>query len=383
MKIKLHRTLLKKGTDCSVPSRNFVTSRTSLGVDRAVCPLFQQSLRTRAQKGGALLTVLWVSAALAAIALSVSTSIRAETDRAGTAADGLRASYLATGSVHRAVQWLLWGTGSDRFFDRHRYSNQPRLFFSYPSGDVVVEMMPEAAKLNINTASPEDLLRLVTSVSGDPQRAAQVTAGILAWRGGGGGGASGADLFSPATGPTFQPRGASFEEIEELLLVPGMTPELYYGNYVAEGDRLSPRGGLRDSLSVWGSPGPFDANAVSPALLETLGASPGAIAQMMQHRAQAPFHNLGDVAALGIPTGRLEIDGDHLIWNIRATARLRRPDGQPSEVVRSASAIATLILPSWRRPSDPVRLRVLRFYEDAWSEFAAVPPAPATGALLP
>ena len=98
-------------------------------------------------------------------------SIRAETDRAGTAADGLRATYLATGSVDRAVQWLLWGTGSDRFFDRHHYSDKPRLYFSYPSGDVVVEMMPEAAKLDINQASGEDLLRLVTAVSGDPQRA--------------------------------------------------------------------------------------------------------------------------------------------------------------------------------------------------------------------
>ena len=33
------------------------------------------------ERGGALLTVLWVSAALAAIAFSVSMSIRAETDR--------------------------------------------------------------------------------------------------------------------------------------------------------------------------------------------------------------------------------------------------------------------------------------------------------------
>jgi len=323
--------------------------------------------------------VLWVSAALAAIALSVSTSIRAEADRAGAAADGLRASYLATGSVNRAVQWLLWGTGSDKFFDRHRYSDKPRLYFSYPSGDVVVEMMPEAAKLDINTASGDDLQRLVTVVSGDPQRAAQVTSGILNWRGGG---PSAFTSLFPASGPTFPPRGASFEEIEELLLVQGMTPELYYGNYVAEGDRLSPRGGLRDSLSVWGSPGPFDANAVSPALLEALGASPGAIAQMMQRRVQGPFHNLEEVAAFGIPTNRLQINGEHLIWNIRATARLRKPDGAPSEVVRSSSAIAALILPSWRRPNDPVRLRVLRFYEDAWSDFAAAP-VPATGVALP
>jgi len=332
------------------------------------------------QAGSALLTVLWVSAALAAIALSVSTSIRAETDRAGTAADGLRAMYLATGSVDRATQWLLWGTGSDQFFDRHQYSEKPRLYFSYPSGDVVVEMTPEAAKLNINQASGEDLVRLVTALTGDPQRAALVSSGIMAWRGGG---AAVSGSLSQATGPTFQPRGASFEEIEELLLVPGITPELYYGNYVPEGDRLSPRGGLRESLSVWGSNGPFDANAVSPALLETLGAAPAAIAQMMQRRAQAPFRNLAEVAALSVPIDRLEVNGEHLIWNIRATARLRRPDGSPSEVVRSASAVAKLVLPPRNRLRDPVQLRVLRFYEDAWSEFAAATPAPYSGAKLP
>src|SRR6185503_6687854 len=98
------------------------------------------------EQGGALLTVLWVSAALAAIAFSVSISIRAETDRAATAADGLRAAYLASGSVERAVQWLLWGTADGKYFNYQRYSDKPRLNFSYSSGDVVVEMMPESAK---------------------------------------------------------------------------------------------------------------------------------------------------------------------------------------------------------------------------------------------
>jgi general secretion pathway protein K len=332
--------------------------------------------RRTSEKGGALLTVLWVSAALAAIAFSVSMSIRAETDRAGTAADGLRAMYLATGSVDRASQWLLWGTGSDRFFDRMHYSDKPRLSFSYPSGDVVVEMMPEAAKLDLNHVSGDDLVRLITVVSGDPQRA-QVIAGAIQ-----GGGSPASDPLFQAPGPTLRPPGASFEEIEELLLVRGMTPELFYGNYVADAEgRLSPRGGLRDSLSVWGSPGPFDANAVSPALLEALGAAPGAIAQLVQWRSRQPFHNLGEVAALGIPTDRLVVNGEHLIWNIRATARLRRPDGSPSDVVRSASAIVKLILPPRNRPFNPQRLRVIRFYEDAWSEFAAVPPGPAAGVL--
>ena len=144
------------------------------------------------EKGGALLTVLWVSAALAAIAFSVSISIRAETDRAGTAADGLRASYLAQGSVERAVQWLLWGTADSKYFNYQRYSEKPRLNFSYPSGDVVVEMMPESAKFDVNHVSGDDLFRLVTALTSDPQRARQVVGAIQ-----GGASAAPASLFQP------------------------------------------------------------------------------------------------------------------------------------------------------------------------------------------
>src|SRR4051794_5584690 len=61
------------------------------------------------QKGSALLAVLWMSAALAAIAFSLAATIRTETSRATTDADGLRARYLATGSVERGVQWMIWG----------------------------------------------------------------------------------------------------------------------------------------------------------------------------------------------------------------------------------------------------------------------------------
>src|ERR1019366_537089 len=61
------------------------------------------------ERGSALLTVLWLSAALAAIAFSVSSSVRAETDRVEAASNGLRAWYLATGAVERGIQWMAWG----------------------------------------------------------------------------------------------------------------------------------------------------------------------------------------------------------------------------------------------------------------------------------
>ena len=329
-----------------------------------------------------------MSAALAAIAFSVSTSVRAETERVGAASEGLRAWYLATGSVDRAVQWMLWGPGprnpdgSVRFWE----PTKPRLYMSYPGGDVVVEMIPESSKLNINYASEDDLTRLVTVISGNPELAHEIAAAILDWRGpalgqgipGGQGayaGSSGSpfDAYYLSLGPTFRARHASFQEIEELLLVRGMTPELFYGNYVADAEgRLYPRGGLRDCLSPWGSTaGPFDVNTASPALLEAVVGLPlPAIQALVSRRVAQPFRNLKEVADLGIPTARLGLGG-RTTWTLRATARLRRPDGTPSDVVRSASAVVKVIAPTRQRPT--LQIPVLRFYEDAWSEFAVAP----------
>src|ERR1051325_6265588 len=104
---------------------------------RLVRAVFQR-LSRRSQE--AQLAVLWLSAALAAIAFSVATTVRAETDRVSTAADGLRAWYLGAGSVERGIQWMCWGPdfrnpdGSARFWE----PNKPRSYLSSPSGEARV-----------------------------------------------------------------------------------------------------------------------------------------------------------------------------------------------------------------------------------------------------
>ncbi len=324
------------------------------------------------ERGGALLIVLWLSAALAAIALSVSTTVRTETEHTSTVADGLRAHYLATGSLDRAVQWMLWGggprnpDGTARFWDRQK----PRMNMSYPSGDVVVEMISETAKLNVNKATEAELIAVVTALTGNPGQARDVAAAILDWRSPVQG-ASSFDSYYLALGPTFRPQHTSLEEIEELLSVRGVTPELFYGNYVSDGQgRLYARGGLRDCLSVWGTLGALDVNGASPAVLEAIGMTPPNAATLVQRRAMKPFENIGEVQALGIPTTRLRVGGNTM-WTMRATARLRRPDGTPSETVRSAAAVVKY----WDDPQyHPSSVQVVRYYGDAWSEFAVAPP---------
>src|SRR6266403_1887189 len=72
-------------------------------------PAIAVGARSARRRGSALLAVLWLSAGLAAIALSVSSNVRSETDRVSTSGDGLRASYLAAGAVERGILWVQWG----------------------------------------------------------------------------------------------------------------------------------------------------------------------------------------------------------------------------------------------------------------------------------
>jgi general secretion pathway protein K len=333
-------------------------------------------------RGSALLAVLWLAAALAAIAFAVSSTVRSETGRAAGSADGLRAYYLASGSVERGIQWMLWGwtgynqtnpDGTPRFWTQ----NYPRMIMHYPSGDAVVELIPETAKLNINTASADELFRVAATVSGDPARARAIAEAIIDWRSPG---ASSPDSFNLSMGPTFGPRHASFEEIEELLLVQGMTPELFYGNFTSDSEgRLFARGGLRDCLSVWGSHGPYDVNTASPALMEAIGVSPAAVAQILALRTVRPFRNLGEVQGAGIAAPGLTVGGN-LMWTLRATARLRLPNGAPSDVVRTSAATLKLLD---RKQYAQMPLHVLRYYDDAWSELAVAPPGPSAPGAVP
>ena len=70
--------------------------------------------RFKQNRGGALLAVLWLSAALSAIAFSVASSVRAETERASTLSESIRAGYLASGAVEGAILKIQGARNSSR-----------------------------------------------------------------------------------------------------------------------------------------------------------------------------------------------------------------------------------------------------------------------------
>lgn len=116
-------------------------------------------------KGSALLAVLWLVAGLSAIAFSLATTVRGEADRTSTAVDGIRSYYLAAGAIQRAILYMQWNPvqlpdGRPRYFA----PGTAALDFQFASGIAHVEIIPEAAKMNINQALPEDLYRVLTNL---------------------------------------------------------------------------------------------------------------------------------------------------------------------------------------------------------------------------
>jgi general secretion pathway protein K len=234
-----------------------------------------------------------------------------------------------------------------------------------------VEIVPEAAKLDVNFAPPEQLYRLLVALGQNPSQAGAVAGAIVARRSPPGSGSPG------NAGPSFPGGPASFQEIEDLLLVPGVTPEIFYGTYVsadAEGEvplttfapglRLIPRPGLEDCLSVFGSRGAVDINTAQPAVLAAVGVPAGAIQAIVARRrvsaitaSQLPLF----LESIGIATAPLRIGGNS-IYTIRATARLRLPNGQVSDLRRTVAAQVKYMPPGYDAP-----IHVLRWYDTAWS----------------
>lgn len=325
-------------------------------------------MRTRtSQRGGALLTVLWLVAALSAIAFSVATTVRTETERTSTHIEQVKAYYLATGALDRALLWMNWGPGPRRpdgsptFYE----PGMAVLNMAFPSGIASVEIIPESSRLNVNRATAEELGRLFIAMGLPPERAQTLVESILDWRTARPGGAP-LDEFYLALGPTFRPRHASFEQIEELLYVRGVTPDLFHGTWVRDaGGVLTRLPGLKDCLTVYGINDAYDINTTAVPLLIAIGVPPDVAAAVAQRRAVQPFRapELAQIRASAGPAGgRLRLGGN-AVYTLRATATLRtQPPAVVSDMRRSAAMVVKF---NNDLKEDPTPYWILRWYDNA------------------
>lgn len=321
----------------------------------------------RAQRGSALLTVLWLTAALSAIAFSVATSVRGETERASTHGDQTRAYFLAVGAVERALLWMQWGPGHRLPDGRPRYwaPGISVLPMAFPGGAAIVEIIPESARMNVNRATPEELMRLLAAMGVEGEQARVVAGGILEWR------ATRPDSALPPLsgegGPTFRPRGASIEQIEELLCIRGVTPDLFHGTWVRNANGvLVRRPGLKDCLTVYALNDGYDINTTPVPAMIAIGIPPDVAMAIAERRAQRVFVSQEELTpiqtAAGPAGGRLRIGGNS-VYTLRATATPRQTGGEGLVDVRRS--VAMVVKFNANQKDDPTPYWILRWHDNA------------------
>jgi general secretion pathway protein K len=277
---------------------------------RDACRDACRGARRNLRRGSALLAVLWLSLALSAIAFALSRTVRTEFDRTALNVESTRAYFLAQAGIEAAALRI----GAQGRFENAFQPGMRFLRFGFPAGQVEVEIGGEDGKLSLRSASPEALARLFMACRIDPAQAAALAAQIVEARTGrNSGGLS-----------TFQSSGASYRQLEELLLVPGMTPEILYGTYRDDRGGLVRVGGLRPHLTFEAG-GSVNVNYASRQILQAAGLPDPMIETIEQIRRGRPLL-LGDPGMEGLRTPgaviQLGLGGRPTAYTLQATARL-------------------------------------------------------------
>jgi general secretion pathway protein K len=263
------------------------------------------------------LAVLWFSAALSAIAFALSMTVRTELDRAALNVDSTRAYFLAQGAIEIAMKRMQERVPQNNptalgFLPGQRFMRIP-----FPHAVVEVEIIGDSGKLNVNSAPPQALAHLLAASGLDPSAAVGIAARIVEFRRGP---TQAANSEAPSS---FSNARTSLKELEELLMVPGVTPDLLYGTYRRNpAGQLVRLGGLYHYLTLRGSAS-IDANYAPVEVLRAAGLAPGDINRIVSIRAQRPL-TADDIRGLtaqneGFSVG---VRGSTTHYTVWATARL-------------------------------------------------------------
>ena len=209
------------------------------------------------QRGVALLVVLWIFIFLLVVAFDFSTSVREEATAAHRYNEETQGYFLALAGFERGVyEFLQQSTGREPLGAQKRADIFDGNWREETVGGGMfrVRWVDEAGKININRVDEATLRRVFTNLGiEEPQRTILVDS-IMDWRDPDDlHRVSGAenDYYRSLT-PAYTAKNGSFDGVEDLLWVRGMTSELFYGYTDASGRRGedAQRVGLRELFTV-------------------------------------------------------------------------------------------------------------------------------------
>jgi general secretion pathway protein K len=273
----------------------------------------------RNARGIVLILVLWVMMVLTVLAGELARSMRIEGLTTDVYQQDVATYYLATAGLHRALYTILraqqqgqsaltaggafrqpqfgaFGGGQSTGAPGQQEEEEVDVWVrgdgrwkkeEFGEGGYWVRVVDEGGKINLNTAEEPDLRQKFANLKFDIESSQQLVDTILDWRDSDSlvrlhGAENDYYLSLPIPYPA---KDGFFHTPEELLLVRGVTPALFYGR---EGPAL------RDLFTVYSSGGNgVNLVTASPVVLQAaLGMDPQAIAELIQRRTEASGANL-------------------------------------------------------------------------------------------
>jgi general secretion pathway protein K len=264
-------------------------------------------------RGVALIMVLWVVTILSVVVLEFCFAMRTEVNITRNYQEELQLYAAAEGGVQRAIAELILkqdpraqqirkNAGEGGSTEDQEWVTDGREYpLPFQEVECSVRLTGEAGKVNINRVSDGMLRKIMTNLGLEGEARDTATDSILDWRD--------PDDFVRVNGAEndyyqslkdpYDCKNDNLDSIEELLLIRGITPELFYGTKrnqkEGEGKTEEPAG-LRDIFSIYATGEQIDLNSASfPVLRVVLGLPSEVCRSILEARKEKGFANLQDL----------------------------------------------------------------------------------------
>jgi general secretion pathway protein K len=308
-----------------------------------------------AERGFALLVVLWAIVFLSVLAVALFDAVRVESQATLYRKEATQAYALARGAVDAAIFQLAYPSPAEKegshFWQWQLGQRENTL--SFGGGKVELRIVNASGLVDLNRASSEQLAQLFRARGLKREKAQALAASIVEWR-------SPAEsepavqVFSPsalAGDEPVAPFHRPFRSVEEVLNVPGMTRGIFYGTaeFDEEG-KIQSRFGVGQDLTVFSGSNQINVNYASEPVLESVpGITSDLVRAIVQERAKGPFASLDEVGqrlSVSLPDESLPYltTGTGPTYTIIAVGRMKG-----SRVRRSVEAVVEM-KPQGSRP---------------------------------
>ena len=319
------------------------------------------------QRGVALLAVLWLAVALSFMGMATAHMVRTEVDAVSNQIDWERSYYLARGGIESAVFSITRSVAAPpstlggpvtaaQFVPGKRWLQYP-----FPGGTCDVEIVPEQAKLNINSATPDQLAALFVVLGLSPNDSLQLAAAIADWRALRTSEAGSTwDLYYASLVQPYLARHAPIERLEELLPVRGMSRDLFFGRVEkTPGGPWQQWPPLADLLTAQATATAVNPNYAPYEVLRSLpGWSDSMAAEVVAARSRKPFQTIEELQS-AVPDAAISGSLASLTLTVGPVYTLTATGYLPGSGVRRSVRALVLI-----DPSIPLYHRVLGWWDE-------------------